>query len=93
MVLLKPRSAGIQTYSQWVEKPDGKRVRRAEETGAGNWEAIVSEGVFRALVRYLSDPERNTGTAGRQRGARRVRLRLTVWLAGSVGRPRPSDHR
>ncbi|MEU4093055.1 recombinase family protein [Streptomyces sp. NPDC026673] len=67
MVLLKPRNAGIQTYSQWVEKPDGTRVRRTEETGAGNWEAIVSEGIFRALVRYLSDPERNTGGGGKRK--------------------------
>ncbi|MFG3660597.1 recombinase family protein [Streptomyces sp. NPDC047706] len=65
-VLLKPRNAGIQTYSQWVEKPDGKRVRLTDETGAGNWEAIVSEGIFRALVRYLSDPERNTGGSKRK---------------------------
>ncbi|MFJ8273753.1 recombinase family protein [Streptomyces sp. NPDC094154] len=65
-ILLKPRNAGIQTYSQWVEKPDGKRVRLTEETGAGNWEAIVSEGMFRALVRYLIDPERNTGGGKRK---------------------------
>ncbi|MCQ1581927.1 hypothetical protein [Streptomyces parvus] len=64
---MKPRNAGIQTYSQWVEKPDGMRVRRTEETGAGNWEAIVSEGMFRALVRYLSAPERNTGGGGKRK--------------------------
>ncbi|MEU0964199.1 recombinase family protein [Streptomyces sp. NPDC005917] len=66
-VLLKPRNAGIQTYTQWVEKPDGKRVRLTEETGTGNWDAIVSEGMYRALVRYLSDPERNTGGGGKRR--------------------------
>ncbi|MCX4413199.1 recombinase family protein [[Kitasatospora] papulosa] len=66
-VLLKPRNAGLQTYSQWVEKPDGRRVRLTEETGTGNWESIVSEGLFRALVRYLSDPERNTGGGGKRK--------------------------
>ncbi|MFJ7766842.1 recombinase family protein [Streptomyces sp. NPDC097107] len=66
-VLLKPRNAGIQTYSQWVEKPDGRRVRVTEETGPGNWEPIVSEGVFRALARYLSDPERKTGGGGKRK--------------------------
>ncbi|MER6469924.1 recombinase family protein [Streptomyces collinus] len=66
-VLLKPRNAGIQTYSQWVEKPDRRRVRVTEETGRGNWEPIVSEDVFRSLARCLSDPERNTGGGGRRK--------------------------
>ncbi|MFF7216482.1 recombinase family protein [Streptomyces sp. NPDC008238] len=66
-VLMKPRNAGIQTYSQWVEKPGGRRVRVTEETGTGNWRPIVSEGMFRALARYLSDPERNTGGGGRRK--------------------------
>ncbi|ARP69539.1 hypothetical protein LK06_005825 [Streptomyces pluripotens] len=41
-------------------------MRRTEETGPGNWEAIVSKGIFRALVRCLSDPERNTGGGGKR---------------------------
>jgi hypothetical protein len=64
-VLLKPRNAGIQTYSQWVEKPDGQRVRLTKETGAGNWKAIVSEGMFRALVGYLSDLRSDHGEPSR----------------------------
>lgn len=31
--------------------------------------------------------------AGREQGAQRLRLRRTVWLSGSVGTPRPLDHR
>lgn len=80
-VLLKPRNAGIQTYSQWVEKPDGRRVRVTEGTGTANWEPLVSEGMFRALARYLSDPERNTGGGGS------ARLCCPAWSAARSVRP------
>ncbi|MFE4594605.1 recombinase family protein [Streptomyces laurentii] len=42
-VLLKPRNAGIQTYSQWVEKPDGRRVRLTEETAASERRTALAE--------------------------------------------------
>lgn len=77
-VLLKPRNAGIQTYSQWVEKPDGRRVRVTEEIGTGNWEPIVSEGMFRALVRYLSATRAAEGSA---------RLCCPAWSAARSVRP------
>ncbi|MFD3607142.1 hypothetical protein ACFWXA_03600 [Streptomyces atroolivaceus] len=41
---------------------------RGEETSAGNWEAIVSDGMFRALVRYLSDPSATRAARRRAQG-------------------------
>ncbi|MFP3990366.1 hypothetical protein U9R90_23460 [Streptomyces sp. E11-3] len=78
--------------SQWVEKPDGQRVRLTEETGAGTWAAIVSEGMFRALVHYLSDPKRNTGGGGKHKALFRCRghRRVDVECMSHTGL---SDHR
>lgn len=46
-LLLRPRLAGISVY-------------RGEEIGPGNWEAILQEPQWRALVAILTDPSRRT---------------------------------
>ncbi len=47
-VLLRPRNSAIKVY-------------RGEEIGRAPWPAIVSEDVFRAVVRALTAPERKMG--------------------------------
>ncbi|SED25927.1 Site-specific DNA recombinase [Streptomyces sp. 2231.1] len=51
-MLLRPRNAGIAVY-------------RGEEVGRGQWEAIVEETKFRAVVAILTNPARTT-TPGAQ---------------------------
>ncbi|MFJ3811529.1 recombinase family protein [Streptomyces sp. NPDC090073] len=51
-MLLRPRNAGITVY-------------RGEEVGRGQWEAIVEETKFRAVVAILTNPARTT-TPGAQ---------------------------
>ncbi|MEV7240419.1 recombinase family protein [Streptomyces sp. NPDC093248] len=51
-MLLRPRNAGIAVY-------------RGEEVGRGQWEAIVDETKYRAVVAILKDPARTT-TPGAQ---------------------------
>ncbi|MET9411309.1 recombinase family protein [Streptomyces sp. NPDC002935] len=51
-MLLRPRNAGIAVY-------------RGEEVGRGQWEPVVDEAKFRAVVAILSDPSRRT-TPGAQ---------------------------
>lgn len=46
-MLLRPRNAGIAVY-------------RGEEVGRGQWEAIVDEAKYRAVVAILTDPSRTT---------------------------------
>jgi site-specific DNA recombinase len=46
-MLMRPRNAGIAVY-------------RGEEVGRGQWEAIVDEAKFRAVVAILKDPARRT---------------------------------
>jgi site-specific DNA recombinase len=54
-VLLQPRNAGVVTYN-------------GTETGAeALWDPIVSEDVYRAVARMLSEPARNTGGGGRRK--------------------------
>lgn len=55
-VLTRPRNAAIHTYN-------------GEETGhAATWQPIVSEDIYRATVRLLSDSSRNSGGGGRRKG-------------------------
>ncbi|MFI5849358.1 recombinase family protein [Micromonospora chalcea] len=55
-VLLCERNAGILTYL-------------GAETGVpAGWEPIVPEDVYRATVRLLADPVRNTGGGGKRKG-------------------------
>jgi hypothetical protein len=51
-VLLNARNAGIRVYE-------------GEEVGQADWEAIVPEETYRAAVRVLNDPGRDTGGGGR----------------------------
>jgi DNA invertase Pin-like site-specific DNA recombinase len=51
-ILLRPRNAGIAVY-------------KGEEVGRGQWEALVPEPKFRAVVAILEDPARTT-TPGAQ---------------------------
>ncbi|MER6064864.1 recombinase family protein [Streptomyces sp. NPDC001792] len=51
-MLMRPRNAGIAVY-------------KGEEVGRGQWEAIVEETKFRAVVAILKDPSRTT-TPGAQ---------------------------
>ncbi|MEU3292985.1 recombinase family protein [Streptomyces longwoodensis] len=46
-ILLRPRNAGIAVY-------------RGEEVGRGQWEELVPEPKFRAVVAILTDPSRTT---------------------------------
>lgn len=55
-VLMQERNAGVHTY-------------RGDETGSqATWEPLVSEDIYRATVRLLSDPTRNTGGGGHRKG-------------------------
>jgi site-specific DNA recombinase len=55
-VLMSERNAAIHTYN-------------GDETGhAATWEPIVSEDVYRATSRLLSDPARSPGGGGRRKG-------------------------
>jgi site-specific DNA recombinase len=55
-VLMNPRNAAIHTYV-------------GDETGQpATWEPIVSEDIYRAVTRLLSDPARIPGGGGRRKG-------------------------
>lgn len=54
-VLLNARNAGISTY-------------KGEEVGKGNWEPMVSEDVWRAVVHLLREPTRYSGGGGKPQG-------------------------
>ena len=64
-VLLNARNAGIYVYN-------------GEEVGPAAWEPIVSEDVYRAVVRILSDPSRNKTP---YRGGRGKRENLLTGIA------------
>ncbi|GIG92385.1 recombinase family protein [Plantactinospora endophytica] len=55
-VLMCERNAAILTYNG------------AETGNPATWEPIVPEDVYRATVRHLSEPSRNTGGGGRRKG-------------------------
>ncbi|MFE2132272.1 recombinase family protein [Streptomyces sp. NPDC059466] len=63
-MLVRPRNAGIAVY-------------KGEEVGRGQWEPIVPEEKFRAVVAILSDPTRRTN-----RGAQPRWLGSLLYLCG-----------
>lgn len=82
-MLLRPRNAGISVY-------------RGEEFGKGQWEPIIDEPRFRAVVAVLMNPARRTtpGAAPKWLGSLIYRCgvgdcteRCRVTLAGSAKRP------
>lgn len=72
-ILVKPRYAGILTYN-------------GEEMGMGNWEPIVSEQVFRAAHRILTDPARRTSGPRMGRGGI-LHYLVGVAICGVCGGP------
>ncbi|RLL70522.1 recombinase family protein [Streptomyces sp. Z26] len=71
-VLLRPRNAGIAVY-------------RGEEIGAGNWQAIVPEEKWRAVVALLTDPGRRTTPGGQVRWLGSLLYRCGVPGCGCPG--------
>jgi len=63
-MLMRPRNAGIAVY-------------RGEEVGRGQWEPIVDEAKYRAVVAILSDPSRKTN-----RGAQPKWVGSLLYLCG-----------
>jgi site-specific DNA recombinase len=63
-MLMRPRNAGIAVY-------------RGEEVGPGQWEAIVPQEKFRAVVAILKDPARTTN-----RGAQPKWIGSLLYLCG-----------
>lgn len=60
-VIMSPRNAGIRTYTTTLHKGTAREERIIEEIGKGDWEPIVPEPTYRAVVALLSDPVRFTG--------------------------------
>lgn len=60
-VLLNPRNAGIRTYTTVVNKGTPRAEKVTEEIGRGDWEPIVSEETYRAVVHILNDSKRLSG--------------------------------
>ena len=83
-MLMRPRNAGIAVY-------------RGEEIGRGQWEAIVDEAKFRAVVAILKDPSRKTTTGAQPKWLGSMLYRCgrgecphTVFVTQSGGRSYPS---
>ncbi|MGJ5826022.1 recombinase family protein [Streptomyces ossamyceticus] len=83
-MLLRPRNAGIAVY-------------RGEEVGRGQWEPIVEETKFRAVVAVLKDPSRRTTPGGTPKWLGSILYRCGrgdcphfVYVTQSGGRSYPS---
>jgi DNA invertase Pin-like site-specific DNA recombinase len=83
-ILLRPRNAGIAVY-------------KGEEIGRGQWEALVPEDKFRAVVAILENPDRKTTPGAQPKwlgsllyGCGRGECTETVTVTQSGGRRYPS---
>lgn len=63
-------------------------ARRQSLDRSGTRHAPRSRTITQLLAQLRAD-----SPAGRERGVQRLRIRRAVWLGGSAGTPRPSDHR